>query len=211
MIPSGQAHLPNSASQWGRFLRRRRCFPHSFSRSSHPKKSGMDAPPHSALRPERAKWKGETPLCFGHLSGNTMKMHLFMLKVGQQQKKGLALWFLEPPLWISIAALHYDSIDTATLDLLAKLNFNVNQSNYWCHFWSEKCSMPFFGWHWVPLQTNICQISWWYFSFCQTIILFDSQSSLQIVHKTSTNILCLERKLVTLYVYFWLASLQNHY
>ena len=98
MIPSGQAHLPNSASQWGRFLRRRRCFPHSFSRSSHPKKSGMDAPPHSALRPERAKWKGETPLCFGHLSGNTRKMHLFMLKVGQQQKKGLALWFIEPSL-----------------------------------------------------------------------------------------------------------------
>ena len=125
MIPSGQAHLPNSASQWGRFLRRRRCFPHSFSRSSHPKKSGMDAPPHSALRPERAKWKGETPLCFGHLSGNTRKMHLFMLKVRQQQKKGLALWFIEPSLWISIAALHYDSIDTATLDLLAKLNFNV--------------------------------------------------------------------------------------
>ena len=48
-----------------------------------------------------------------------------MLKVGQQQKKGLSLWFIEPSLWISIAALHYDSIDTAALDLLAKLNFNV--------------------------------------------------------------------------------------
>ena len=58
----------------------------------------------------------------------------------------------------------------------------------WCHFWSKRCSMPFFGWHWVPLHTNICQITWWFFSCCLTIILFDSQSCLQKMHKTSTNI-----------------------
>ena len=33
------------------------------------------------------RWNSETPLCFRHFSGNTWKMHLFMLKVGQQQKK----------------------------------------------------------------------------------------------------------------------------